>query len=158
MNPNQGATFLLPDFQERFWKGLSPDISEVVEMYEEREDWACDYEHEPDLFVNLAKTLPSINEIRPRPEEKEILSAIIRVLAFMPFRQAVFSIAWLEQGSENEDQIGWGMMMYCEAVEQASSRVIDEQVICARVIRDRVAILIRASILTQIISKINSEK
>jgi len=148
------ANFFNPAFQQKFWADISPNITKVIDDYERMETWVHRYEDTPNIFIELSSMLPSMVGVEPKPEEKSILSSLISVLSQIPFKQSLFAIAWLERGVK-DDEMGWGLMLYSEAVEIAGRySEDDEKVLSARILRDRVAILIKSRIMVKIVAKL----
>lgn len=134
--------------QDEFWSAVKPDIREALELFEHGETWTFHYDELPDLFTEMARALPSIVTLPLSDAHRAILRNLIPLLSTMPFRQCVFAIAWLDGHAEGDDNPGWGVASYAEAVNICNKESTETNPIYAhaKVVRDRVRILMRFKI------------
>lgn len=143
-------SFLSPGVQDAFWRRIDPDMRLLLDALEQREDWTYRYEEFPELFEQTYRLLIDVAYLPSETNASNIIGYLMPVLASMPFRECVASIAWLENQPKDEESFGWGMRIFLRAVEIAQSGEKHRQFAHAKTIRDRIIFMMKSDISTQI--------
>jgi hypothetical protein len=146
MSSTSPSSLFSPSFQNAFWQGLNPDMRKFLDAQEEKETWTHKFEEAPELFNKISEMLPEFIAFPLKNETKIIIRDLIPVLASMPLRQCISAISWLDNNIENEGDAGWGLISYIEASEIYKSNPDDELYLQAKIIHERVTVMLRSNI------------
>jgi len=133
--------------QAEFWRHIQPNIRMALEMLEKMESWTYYMEEMPGLFISSSVLLPTISRLPitdSHADTGHIAKELIFILSVMPFRQCIYSLAWLEKHSETE--VGWGTLCFIEAQTIFESQELKEKdvdlFLAAKIIYSRIQSLI----------------
>lgn len=152
--------FFSPQTQDAFWASFHPDIRALLSETESRETWTYSYDELPGLFTTLAGALPRVVEQPLDDASRSVVRTLIPLLASMPFRQCMAGLAWLDARADPEGDEGWGVVCYVEAanIEAGSAPVLEGDGAIApyaRIVVERVRMLIRCRIAAELFSNIH---
>ncbi len=146
MSSASQSNLFSPSFQNAFWQGLDPDMRLFLDVQEAKETWTHKFEDIPELFNKISGALPRFISYPLKTETKPIIRDLIPLLASMPLRQCVSAIAWLDNNIENEGEAGWGLITFIEASEIYNESPNDEHYLYAKIIHERVTVMLRSNI------------
>lgn len=84
------AGFFFSGEQDEFWTSTNPNLNSVLIFLELSEDWTIDPPDMPALFLGLVDPMIYANHSEP------FILDLIRILAMMPLRVAMSTLAWLD--------------------------------------------------------------
>lgn len=152
------AEILSPEMQDAFWGALDPDIRAYLNAFESKERWTYRFEEMPELFVSVARALPSVIELPLTPQTHQLLRDLIPLFVAMPLRQALASIIWLDNRSARvPGSIGWGVICYREVVAITNSGEQDPIYTEARMLFERIRMLMQSRIATTLFCQLKEE-
>lgn len=99
---SKDKSILSPVSQKEFWSELRPDLSDFLDMNEEKESWTYKYNEVPDLFLSLSAALPKVASLPPTGEAKGIIEDLIPILSSLPMRESISAIMWMDRAIINE--------------------------------------------------------
>ncbi|MND11557.1 hypothetical protein D3C87_351710 [compost metagenome] len=155
MEYNNNSEHFSPEFQDKFWGALEPDVRLFFDKFEQREDWTYTYNEIPEVFTALSNALPQIIDDENVESAKEVLHSLIVLLSSLPLRECIYAIGWLDREAKEQYQIGWGVRLYIEAESIYNDNPDSHIFLHAKVIRDRVKVIIQSSLSSELFCNIN---
>lgn len=145
---NLGVPDLDNESQDEFWRDISPDIREAMEMFEAGEDWTYDYDEFPELFIATARLLPGVLEIPVNDEHKKLLTSLIPLLSSMPFRQSIAALSWID--NHDDGGPGWGAACFAEATKIVNAGPSSDESLYAhaKIICERIKTLVKFNLVS----------
>ena len=143
--------------QAEFWRHIQPNIRMALEMLEGMEDWTFFMEEMPHLFTSSSELLPKISALSISDSDYptgDIARNLNFILSVMPFRQCIYSLAWLEKHSDGE--VGWGTLCYIEAENIFGDPAFEESdrdlFLASKIIYSRIQTLLILDVASKIFS------
>lgn len=143
--------------QAEFWRHIQPNIRMALEMLEGMENWTFFMEELPNLFISSSQLLPQISKLSIADEScpaGDIARNLNYILSVMPFRQCIYSLAWLEKHSEGD--VGWGTLCYVEAetifADPSFAEKDRDLFLASKIIYSRIQALLILDVATKIFS------
>jgi len=145
-----------PEMQEKFWSSVDPEAIELLQMFEKRENWTHKYNELPDFYQEMADLIPEIQEFseNKNPTE-ELQNRLIKLLACMSLKNNVAAMVWLDNKLQSEMSKGSSVIIYnqCENLVSGKGDQDKELQKCARVLIDRIQLMVRLKLLVTIFSE-----
>lgn len=140
------------EMQSAFWSSADPEAIELLSLFESRENWTLKYDELPDFYHEMASMIPDIQELtktgNPTPE---LLTRLVQILSSMSLKNNVAALVWLDSGLESEITIGWSTIVYRHSEEILISSSANENIVrCARVLVQRIQLMVRLKLLVSI--------
>lgn len=152
------AEILSPEMQDAFWGALDPDMRTYLDNFESREHWTYRFEEMPELFIEVARALPTVVDLPATGATEQLLRDLIPLLAAMPLRQAVAAIIWLDhRSSSGPDTPGWGVICYREAVAMTFDNPSDPLHLEAKMLYERIRMLMQSRVATTLFYQLREE-
>ncbi|MBP4081436.1 hypothetical protein [Aeromonas sp. MrichA-1] len=148
--------FLTPEFQDKFWGSLDPDVRLFFDRFETKENWTYKYSEIPHLFQSMSEALPTITNSDNISSSKDVLHSLIVLLSSLPLRECIYAIGWLDKNIRGEYEIGWGVALYMEAESIYQEEPESDIHLHAKVIRDRVRVTIQSTLSSELFCNINA--
>lgn len=141
--------------QDEFWRHIQPNIRMALELLEKMESWTYYMEEMPSLFISAKDILPKISELSIDEDPSsvgEIARKLIFIFSVMPFRQCIYSLAWLE--SNSIDEIGWGSLCYIESENIYNNNNEDDKelFLASKIIYSRIESLVILNVVAKVFS------
>jgi len=142
-----------PDFQDLFWRSIDPDSTELLKLFEKKENWTIKYSEVPSFYADMSELMPDILEYNPNNQGSErILDNIIRITASMTLKNNIAALIWLDSGLEQETFRGWGSNIYSrsEFIVENVDEFDPNFVKLAKITIERIQLMIRLKLLINI--------
>lgn len=99
LNKDDYKTLLTTNFQDFFWEQLTPEISKILKLAEQKEKWTISYEVATSCYESLSELLLRVIEIK-HVSEKHFID-LANFLKVLPMRQSLCVLSYFDQFSED---------------------------------------------------------
>ncbi|MEZ8292781.1 hypothetical protein AB6D11_02885 [Vibrio splendidus] len=147
-----------PKFQDTYWSALTPDLRGYLDEVEKSENWTFEYDSFPEFFNKISRVIPKFSELEVNPDNQSVIKNLIKVLAAMKFRESISALAWLDFQMPTERSIGWGAMLFIECSDIYNRQPNHPLYSEAKIVYERVKVILRTQIATQIFYNIGSSE
>ncbi|EGQ9239492.1 MULTISPECIES: hypothetical protein [Vibrio] len=104
-------------FRARYLRQFSANTLNYFELLEQKESWSITVDMSE--LVQTFNKLPAVCEYPIKPQDLNLIVKLIRLLAYLPFKESITALAWL--GFEHEE---YGFVIYkvaYDALDDGSS-------------------------------------